>query len=740
MGSSAPANKKLSAGPLMISNFHSLYTHDFIRIASCVPSTRVAHVASNLAETIGLVKEGEALKAALMIFPELGLSAYALDDLLFQDALLDSVEGAIARLVETSKELYPVLVVGAPIRCEGQLFNAAIAIHRGRVLGVVPKTYLPNYREFYERQHFTSGARIRQRRVLLAGHEVPFGTDLLFCSTGSVRFNFYIEICEDFWAPLPPSTIAALAGAEILVNLSASNVVIGKADTRRLLCASQSARAIAAYAYSAAGPGESTTDLAWDGHAAIFECGDRLAETTRFPRDSTLVSADVDLGRIRQERMRFNTFGDCAREEASRAKTFRSIPFRLDLPENAVALTRTIERFPFVPSDPALLREDCYEAYNIQVQGLVTRLQAARIERAVIGVSGGLDSTQALIVAARAMDHLDLPRTNVCGYTLPGFATSDYTKRNAWALMQALGVSGAEIDIRPAAQQLLKDINHPFVRAEQVYETTFENVQAGLRTDYLFRLANQKHALVVGTGDLSELALGWCTYGVGDQMSHYNVNASVAKTLVQHLIRFVADSGQVDEATVRVLHAILATDISPELVPPSANEAIQSSERTIGPYALQDFNLFYLTRYGFRPSKIAFLAHHAWADANCGVWPVDIPDNQRKAYTLNEIREWLAVFLTRFFANQFKRSALPNGPKISSGGSLSPRSDWRAPSDARADLWLEELAKNVPDDSSAPVQTHDPIYLLTHIGGRKRAPGRARPARSAAATTAPTSL
>ena len=681
----------------MISNFHSLYTHDFIRIASCVPSTRVAHVASNLAETIGLVKEGEALKAALMIFPELGLSAYALDDLLFQDALLDSVEGAIARLVETSKELYPLLVVGAPIRCEGQLFNAAIAIHRGRVLGVVPKTYLPNYREFYERRHFTSGASIRQRRVLLAGHEVPFGTDLLFCSAGSVRFNFYIEICEDFWAPLPPSTIAALAGAEILVNLSASNVVIGKADTRRLLCASQSARAIAAYAYSAAGPGESTTDLAWDGHAAIFECGDQLAESERFPRGSALITADVDLGRIRQERMRFNTFRDCAHEESERTAAFRSVTFALDAPTKEATLKRLIDRFPFAPSEPAKLREHCYEAYNIQVQGLTTRLKAAKIERVVVGVSGGLDSTQALIVAARAMDWLGFPRKNVLAYTLPGFATSDQTKSNAWALMHALNVTGAEVDIRPAARQLLNDLKHPFARGEAVYDTTFENVQAGLRTDYLFRLANQNEALVVGTGDLSELALGWCTYGVGDQMSHYNVNASVAKTLIQHLIRFVAHSGEVDESTARVLHAILATKISPELVPARVDEAIQSSERMIGPYALQDFNLYYLTRYGFRPSKIVFLAHHAWSEVEHGVWPSDIAASQRKAYSIGEIRHWLSVFLVRFFANQFKRSALPNGPKISSGGSLSPRGDWRAPSDACADTWLAELTNNVPE-------------------------------------------
>jgi NAD+ synthase (glutamine-hydrolysing) len=495
----------------MTSKFHSLYTHDFIRIASCVPRTQVADVSANLSETIRLARQADALKAALLIFPELGLSAYAIDDLLFQEALLDSAERAIGQLVEASRELYSVLVVGAPVRCESRLFNSAIVVHRGSVLGVVPKTYLPNYREFYEKRHFTSGAGIRQREVTLAGRATPFGTDLLFRSTGSVSFTFHVEICEDFWAPLPPSTIAALAGAEILINLSASNVVIGKAETRRLLCASQSARAIAAYAYSAAGPGESTTDLAWDGQAAVFECGVRLAEGERFPRDSAVITADVDLGRIRQERMRVNPFGDCAREESERTAKFRTVAFALDQPNEALALRRLIDRFPFVPPDRAKLREHCYEAYNIQVQGLATRLKAANIERTVVGVSGGLDSTQALIVAARAMDWLGLPRKSVLAYTLPGFATSEQTKGNAWALITALGVSGDEIDIRPAARQLLADLKHPFARGEAVYDITFENVQAGLRTDYLFRLANQHGALVVGTGDLSELALGWCT-------------------------------------------------------------------------------------------------------------------------------------------------------------------------------------------------------------------------------------
>ncbi|MBV9234290.1 MAG: NAD(+) synthase, partial [Xanthobacteraceae bacterium] len=618
----------------MIADFRSLYSHAFVRIGSCVPRTRAADVKANLSETIRLAQQADAAKAALLVFPELGLSAYAIDDLLLQDALLDAVERAIDQLVVASRDLFPVLIVGAPLRHAGALFNTAVVIHRGSVLGAVPKTYLPNYREFYEKRHFMSGAGVRTAQIQVAGREAPFGIDLLFRSSGSVEFTFHVEICEDFWAPVPPSTLAALAGAEVLINLSASNITIGKADTRRLLCASQSARAIAAYAYSAAGPGESTTDLAWDGHAAIYEYGDQLAESERFAPDSVLITADVDLGRIRQERMRFNTFGDCAREQAGQATGFRCASFRLDRPDGTVPLARAIERFPFVPSNSEKLREHAYEAYNIQVQGLATRLMATGIERAVIGVSGGLDSTQALIVAARAMDRLGLPRTNVLAYTLPGFATSDATKGNAWALMQALGVTAVEIDIRPAARQMLADLGHAFARGEPAYDVTFENVQAGLRTDYLFRLANQHRGLVVGTGDLSELALGWCTYGVGDHMSHYNVNASVAKTLIQHLIRFVAASGEVSEQTVRVLRAILDTEISPELVPADAGGAIQSSEQVVGPYALQDFNLFYLTRYGYRPSKIAYLAHHAWGDTERGAWPANIPKARQRAYSL----------------------------------------------------------------------------------------------------------
>jgi len=678
--------------------FASLYSHDFLRIAACVPRSDVADVPFAVRETLAMAKAGHDDKAAVLLFPELGLSSYSIDDLLFQDALLDAVERSIGEIAEASRELFPVLVVGAPLRRAGRLYNCAVVIHRGALLGVVPKTYLPNYREFYERRHFTSGAGVTGATIEIGGTEVPFGVDLLFRSIGTVPFTFHVEICEDVWVPLPPSTRAALAGAEVLLNLSASNITIGKADARRMLCSSQSSRTVSAYAYSAAGPGESTTDLAWDGHAAVFENGVLLAETARFPSGAVSAVADIDLGRLRQERMRLNSYGDSVANELAGTNPYRILTLRLDAPAEPVALRRLVERFPYVPADPARLAEDCYEAYNIQVQGLAKRLQATGLDKAVIGVSGGLDSTQALIVAVRAMQRLGHDASHVLAYTMPGFATSDETRSNAWALMRALGVTAAEIDIRPSARQMLTDLGHPFAGGEPVYDVTFENVQAGLRTDYLFRLANQNRGLVVGTGDLSELGLGWCTFGVGDHMSHYNVNASVSKTLIQHLIRFVAASGDVDADTAAILHSILATEISPELVPSTAGQTIQSTQQIVGPYALQDFNLFYLTRFGFRPSKIAFLAHHAWHDASAGLWPVDMPAGDQRAYSLAEIRHWLGVFLKRFFANQFKRSTLPNGPKMSSGGSLSPRGDWRAPSDAVADIWLRELDENVPKD------------------------------------------
>ena len=685
----------------MPNRFLSLYAHDFLRVAVCVPELRVAEPVFNLGKILELARKASSSGAAVTLFPELCISAYSNEDLFHQDALLEASLDAVQEVVRNSEDLFSVLIIGAPLRFDGRLFNCAVVIYRGQVLGIVPKTYLPNYREFYEKRQFTSGRYAISREVSFLGEKVPFGNDLVFSAAHLEGFKLHVEICEDVWTPIPPSTYAALAGATILANLSASNITIGKAEYRRTLCGNQSGKCIAAYMYSAAGPGESTTDLAWDGQAIIYENDELLAEAERFAAGGQIITADIDLERLLQERMRSTSFNDSAGDCIDRVRAIRHVGFEFHPADHPVTLVREVPRFPYVPAAAALRDHRCYEAYNIQVHGLMKRLASTGISRLVIGVSGGLDSTQALIVAAKTMDRLGLPRKNILAYTMPGFATSDLTLRNAQRLMEVLGVSAEVIDIRPSCMQMFKDIRHPFADGKEVYDITFENVQAGERTSHLFRLANHHNALVLGTGDLSELALGWTTYGVGDHMSHYNVNVSVPKTLVQYLIRWVAHSGQFDAATNDTLDSIVATEISPELVPHKSGDKDVPAQKTsdfIGPYELQDFFLYYITRFGLKPSKVAFLAFHAWSDATRGAWPDLIPAEKRSAYDLATIKKWLAVFLKRFFkTSQFKRSAIPNGPKVGSGGSLSPRGDWRAPSDSEADVWLRELEANVPN-------------------------------------------
>jgi NAD+ synthase (glutamine-hydrolysing) len=682
--------------------FGSLYAHGFLRVAVAVPRVHLADPEANAGRTLELARAAAADHVALVVFPELGLSAYSNEDLFHQTALLAATERALARVVEESAGLGPVIAVGAPLRAEDRLFNAAFVIHRGRVLGVVPKSYLPNYREYYERRQFAAARDALQRTVGVLGDTVPFGPDLLFECRDLPGFVLHVEVCEDLWVPIPPSIDAALAGATVLANLSASNITVGKADYRRQLCASQSSRTIAAHLYAAAGSGESTTDLAWDGQALIHENGDLLAESERFAGAGQLITADVDLDRLAMDRLQMTTFTDCVHDHRERLRTLRRLPFELGVPRVEVRLRRRIERFPYVPSEPTHRAQRCAEVYHIQVEGLATRLRATGIERLVIGVSGGLDSTQALIVAARTMDLLGLPRSDVLAYTMPGFATTGRTLENARRLMTALGVSAHEIDIRPAARQVLADIGHPAAGGAPVYDLTFENVQAGERTSHLFRLANHHGGLVVGTGDLSELALGWCTYGVGDQMAHYGVNASVPKTLIQFLIRWVIDTGQLGPEAAPVLQSILDTEVSPELVPSAGAESdgpAQLSESVVGPYELQDLFLYYTLRFGYSPRKVAFLAHQAWHDRRQGSWPDLIPVDRRNEYSLAAIRRWLEVFLHRFFqTSQFKRSAMPNAPKVGSGGSLSPRGDWRAPSDSSSTTWLRDLDLGVPQD------------------------------------------
>ncbi len=661
--------------------FFNLYRHGFARVAVATPAVRVGDPQFNVARTLELLRAAARRKALLVVFPELGLSAYSCEDLFHQRTLIDGAEAALTELLARSRALPVAALVGLPVQLDGLLYNCAALVSRGRLIGVVPKTYPPNYREFYELRHFTPGDTASARDITLAGQRAPFGTDLLFRLAELPGFVLFPEVCEDLWVPAPPSTFAALAGATVIANLSASNIVIGKHEYRRELASNQSARCIAAYLFSAAGAGESTTDLAWDGHAMVWENGTLLGESRRFADEAQLTYAELDLERLAADRMRQNSFGLSVRRHGAEVRRFRSVEFSLPLPRGRVPLERRIARFPYVPDDPATRDARCEEVYRIQVQGLATRMRASGSQKLVIGISGGLDSTQALLVCARAMDQLGLPRRNILAYTMPGFATTARTRNQAWQLMRAIGASAEEIDIRPSCAQMLKDLGHPFAKGRKLYDVTFENVQAGERTSHLFRLANHHGGIVVGTGDLSELALGWCTYGVGDHMSHYNVNASVPKTLIKYLIGWVAGCGQFDRSVSRALERVLATEISPELVPGSKRgQPTQLTEAVIGPYALQDFHLYYTLRFGYAPSKTAFLAWSAWQGQD--------------GYTLGEIRKWLGVFLTRFFqTSQFKRSALPNAPKVGSGGSLSPRGDWRAPSDGNAAAWLADLER-----------------------------------------------
>ncbi|MEU4651934.1 NAD(+) synthase [Nocardia fluminea] len=679
------------------SAFQCLYRHGFARVAVAVPRVGVADPDYNAEQTLRSARRAADDGVVVTVFPELGISSYTADDLFHQDALDVAVQSALQRLIAESIDIATLMVVGVPLRAHGRLFNCAVAISGGRVLGVVPKSYLPNYQEFYEKRQFAAARDAVGDHLDIAGQHVPFGDDLLFEAMNLDGFVLHVEICQDSWVPAPPSVFAALSGATVLANLSASNIVVGKADYRRELCVATSARNVAAYLYTSAGDGESTTDMAWDGQAMICENGNLLAEGSRFSNEPQLVSADIDLQRLAADRLRMTSFTDNATDHRERVTRFRRIRTALPLPDAATVLRRDIPRFPYVPADPHSRDERCSEVHHIQVAGLSTRMAATGSQHAVIGVSGGLDSTLALIVAIRTMDRLGLPRSNVLAYTMPGFATSTATLDNARRLMRALGATAHEIDIRSAAQQMLRDLGHPAAHGAQQYDITYENVQAGERTAHLFRLANMHRGLVVGTGDLSELAMGWCTFGVGDHMAHYSVNASVPKTLIEHLISWNADSGDFGPDAGEVLRSVLATQISPELIPARAGAPIQSSEDVIGPYDLQDFHLYQLLRFGARPSRVAYLAHQAWGDRTRGRWPDTIPEQHRHEYDLPTIKYWLAQFLRRFIqTSQFKRSTLPNAPKVGSGGSLSPRGDWRAPSDASARAWLDELDRSVP--------------------------------------------
>ena len=688
--------------------FRSAYDQGFARVAAVTLPVTLADPAANAAAVIARARRLGEEGVCLAVFPELGLTGYSIDDLLLSDVLLRETLAAIETIRAASAGFLPAIVVGAPLRAGGRLFNCAVVIAGGAVRGVVPKSYPPAYREFYEKRHFACGGDAGESDIDVNGARVPFGPDLLFEVDDVPGLVFHAEVCEDMWVPVPPSSLAALAGATVLVNLSGSPVTVGRAEDRELLVRASSSRGLAAYVFAAAGQGESSTDLAWDGQTLVYENGELLGSTERFGEGARAAVVDVDIEGLLAERVRQGSFEDNRRAllrpgAGPGGAGFRTVRIGrgdLTVPRTDIGLRRAVDRFPFVPDDPARLAQDCYEAYNIQVAALVQRLRAIGEPRIVIGVSGGLDSTHALIVAARAVDRLGLGREHIHAITMPGFATSAGTKSNALALARALGCHVEELDIRPLAERMLAAMDHPYGRGErgrEVYDVTFENVQAGLRTDLLFRIAGRRGGIVLGTGDLSELALGWCTFGVGDQMAHYGVNAGIPKTLIQHLIRWVVAERLFPDDVGHVLLDILGTEISPELVPAHEGEPIQSTQARIGPYALQDFTLWHVLRRGSRPSRIAFLAERAWADPSAGAWPPGLPEEERVAYDLAAIRKWELVFFRRFFSNQFKRSTLPNGPKVVAGGSLSPRGDWRMPSDASGAAWIAELERNVPE-------------------------------------------
>lgn len=632
----------------------------FIKTAAAVPTVRVGDVQFNLHQTQGLLARAVKQGAEIIVFPELGLTGYTCADLFHQTILLDQAEQALTELLAFSKTYSALCAVGMPVRVENALYNCAVLFQRGKILGVVPKTFLPNYLEFYEKRWFRSAEQAPVDEITLAGQVVPFGTDLLFTCGGA---TVAVEICEDLWVPIPPSSLAALAGANIILNLSASNEVAGKHTYLENLIAQQSARCCAGYVYASAGCGESSTDLVFAGNGLIAENGTWLAKSARFETKEQLVLTDIDVEKLQAERRLRSSFADDPGPEGGRIIEF-TLP-----KQTKFTLTRPVAAHPFVPAMQNRAAR-CEEILSIQAHGLAQRLRHTQAKTAVIGISGGLDSTLALLVIARAFDILGKPHQEIIGVTMPCFGTTDRTYQNALSLMKALHITSKKIDIKVSVTQHLKDIGHSL----SVHDITYENAQARERTQVLMDVANQESGLVIGTGDLSELALGWATYN-GDHMSMYGVNVGVPKTLVRHLVQYAADTTK-DSRLRHTLSDILDTPVSPELLPPTAKGISQITEQVVGPYELHDFFLYYFIRFGFTPQKIYFLACQAFATQ----------------YKKTEIKKWLQVFLKRFFAQQFKRSCLPDGPKVGSV-SLSPRGDWRMPADASAAIWLKDLEK-----------------------------------------------
>lgn len=646
-------------------------TYGFVKVASATPKIKVANPRFNAEQIVNLAWDADEKRAALIVFPELSLTGYTCNDLFNQKTLLDESLDALNYLAFKTKHISTAILVGLPLSIDRKLYNCAVVLQQGKVLGVVPKMYLPNYKEFYEKRHFTSGHEIckNKRTIKLFGEEVPFG-HLLFHSS-QFDFNFGIEICEDLWVNIPPSSYLTLQGADIIANLSASNEVVGKAEYRKDLILNQSGRCMCGYIYSSSGVHESTTDIVFSGDCLIAENGSLLNRSKRFNREGSVIYADIDVEKLVMERQMNKSYADNSEFTESIELQTVELNYRhnYEIDITAERLDRIIERNPFVPNNLVAINERCEEIFNIQVAGLAKRLEHTGMNKVVIGVSGGLDSTLALLVTTKTFELLGLPSENIYGITMPGFGTTDRTYQNALYLMKSLNISTKEINIKDACIQHFKDIDHDAA----VHDITYENTQARERTQLLMDISNKVGGLVIGTGDLSELALGWCTYN-GDHMSMYAVNSSIPKTLVKFLVRWVADN-EVDEETSRILHDIVDTPVSPELLPPDENGQIQQkTEDNIGPYELHDFFIYYVLRYGMTPEKILLLAKKGYEDK----------------YSEEEIKKWLRVFYRRFFTQQFKRSCMPDGIKVGSV-SLSPRGDWRMPSDADMQIWINRI-------------------------------------------------
>ena len=637
--------------------------YGFVKVASAIPRVRVADCAFNASQIEKEIIIADGKGVEIIVFPELCLTGYTCGDLFAHSLLLESAELGLMQILNNTRQLDIISILGVPVPLNGMLLNAAVVIQKGKVLGVVPKTYLPNYKEFYEKRWFTSASEVMEPMVRLCGQNVPLNACLLFDTAGT---TFGIELCEDLWAPIPPSSALALQGAEIIFNLSADNEGVGKHNYLRSLIAQQSARCIAGYVFSSCGFGESTTDVVFAGNALIYENGTLLASGKRFSFEEQVVTSEIDVERLRTERRVNTTFASCRAQTAQGVARHVATEY---VNARDLQLTRTFDPHPFVPQGP-MLDERCEEIFSIQVSGLAQRLTHTHAKSAVVGISGGLDSTLALLVCVQTFDKLGLSRKGIIGVTMPGFGTTDRTHSNAVDLMESLGVTIREVSIKDACLQHFRDIGHN----PEIHDVTYENSQARERTQILMDSANQTNGLVIGTGDLSELALGWATYN-GDHMSMYGVNASVPKTLVKHLVKWVAENGM-GEASRKTLLDIVDTPISPELIPADEDGNIrQITEDLVGPYELHDFFLYYFLRFGFAPSKIYFLAVRTF----------------KGVYDEETVKKWLQTFCRRFFNQQFKRSCLPDGPKVGSV-SLSPRGDWRMPSDASSALWLNDVA------------------------------------------------